>query len=294
MIAVIFNPMSSHTNISIPPAWQGTILLTDGAFSALHAGRGDRFNYRDYRQKLRDLTNNIPDHRIQWVDGLGISRNQRLYSETGPNHVSASQHFHKQCNVDYEGTDHIIRRMRICSNITEIMAQLLLNYALGPKSQFVESVEKEQSINNVVKANNDETNTMVYCHACPGGLLPFHITPFPNMTCVTGNLHSRSQNEVSNTGPETCPMGCLDLDIQQYVPTQSGFVHERLCPMNIFQPAAVQTRKIEAEEMRYDSEGDWLNLWTMTFIFIVVIIYRKPIGLRLMKQRLPPMPSIEE
>lgn len=281
------------TNIRIPPTWQGTILLTDGTFSAKQAGRGDELDYRNYRQKLQGLTNDIPDHRIQWLDGLGISRNHRLYSENGPDHVSWSQHFHGGCHVDYEGMDQKIRQMRVCSNITEMMAQLLLNYALGPKPLFVERVEKAQSMDKGVNTDNDDTDTMVYCHACPKELTPFHITPFPNMTCATGTLHPRSHNEIIAV-PETCPMECLDLEVRQDFITQSGIVHERLCPISVFQPAAIRMKKIQATGMRYEPKGDGFYLFTIMFTFTVMIFYRKQIRLRLRKHRPVPMSCIEE
>lgn len=245
----------------LPPAWEGTLFLTDGTFSALHAGRGSRHDYAEYRQKLRDLTSNMFDRRIQWLDGLGISRDQRIYSEDGPNHVSRSQHFHSQCNVPYTvGLDYREKRMRICSNITEMMAQLLINYALGPKDRFIEKVEHLG-----IKPNED--SEMLYCHACPKDLLPFHITPNPNMTCEIGLLHERTRTEVSNGGPQTCPDECLVLEITKYVPTQSGYAHERLCPMEIF---SASKRMENAADVDYGPS----YFWFIAFIFTILFSYR--------------------
>lgn len=165
---------------SLPPAWEGTLFLTDGTFSAMHSGRGSIYDYAEYRRKLRSLTSNMFDRRVQWLDGLGISRDMRMYSEDGPDHVSRSQHFHSQCNEPFTvGLEYREKRMRVCSNITEVVAQLLINFALGPKDRFVEKVER-LGIKPAGEAK------MMYCHACPADLLPCK-------SCVLVSLSNRHE-----------------------------------------------------------------------------------------------------
>ena len=226
---------------SLPPAWEGTLFLTDATFSARDAGRGTIRDYEAYRDKLMDLTHSMFDRRVQWLDGMGVSREMRLYAEDGPDHVSRSQHFHDNCNVPYGNLPTEERRMMICSNITENVAQLLLNHALGPKQHFVEQV-------NGLGIEPDLHSEMTYCHACPEDMLPFHITPYPDMTCAKSSLHERRKDEIKKrTVPQTCPNDCLRLKVQRYVPTQSGNVHERICPMSIFLPA-MESEKVLASE----------------------------------------------
>jgi hypothetical protein len=228
----------------------------------MHAGRGSHQDYIEYRQKLKDLTNNMFDRRVQWLDGIGISRDMRMYSEDGPDYVTRSQHFHGSCDEAYISGGQQ-KRMRICSNITEMVAQLLINYALGPKQRFIEKVEHLG-----VKPDDAE---MVYCHACPKDLLPFHITPYPQMTCEVGVLHARTKTEASTSGPETCPAGCLELEITKYVPTQSGYVHERLCPMDIFLPAS--TRISEAVDIEADVDLNTHSPFYISCILFSIVLY---------------------
>lgn len=192
---------------SLPPDWEGTLFLTDGTFSALHAGRGSIHDYAEYRKKLKEVTNEMFDRRVQWIDGMGVSRDMRLHGEDGPNHVTRSQHFHSHCNEKYLSRNSIEKRMRICSNITEVVAQLLLGHALGPKKRFIERARQST-------VNADKKADMYYCHACPKDLLPFHITPYPNMTCATGPLHERTDSEVVSGGPQYVLINVFSLRYQ--------------------------------------------------------------------------------
>jgi hypothetical protein len=64
----------------LPAEWQGTLFLTDGAFSARHAGRGYASDYVKYRAKLKELTSLTSDPRVRWFDGLGVSKEMRMVS----------------------------------------------------------------------------------------------------------------------------------------------------------------------------------------------------------------------
>jgi hypothetical protein len=250
---------------SLPAAWEGTLFLSDRTFSAREAGRGTIRDYEAYRQKLMDLTNGMFDRRVHWLDGMGVSREMRLYAEDGPDHVSRSQHFHGNCNIPY-GEVNEDKRMMICSNITEVVAQLLLNHALGPKEYFAEQV-------NRLGIEPNHKSEMTYCHACPEDLLPFHITPYPDMTCAKGSLHERTQNEIKKrTVPQTCPDDCLTLKVERLVPTQSGNVHERICPMDIFLPALKNMPQTSQEEIWLESFQ--IYLWSSAVILIATVVLR--------------------
>jgi hypothetical protein len=219
----------------LPPGWEGTLFLTDGTFSARDAGRGTMREFEDYRGKLMALTKGpLFDRRVHWLDGMGVSKEMRMYAEDGPDHVSRSQHFHGSCDLKYGNGDDEENRMMICSNVTEMVAQLMLNHALGPKDHFVNEVNQLERMAEPRSRHSE----MTYCHACPADMLPFHITPYPDMTCARGSLHERTQNEIKKrTVPQTCPDDCLTLKVERFVPTQSGVVHERVCPMDVFLPA---------------------------------------------------------
>jgi hypothetical protein len=213
---------------SLPTAWKGKLLLTDGAFSAKRAGNGNEKEYKEYRKFIRDLVAGLQDSRVLWMDGKGLSKDQRMYSEGGPNSVTGSQHFHSMCQSSYLDESGQQQSMKICSNVTEVLAQLMLGYALGPKAEYTELTQNNASLFH----GNKEA---MYCHACPEELLPFHITPNPEMTCAVGALHPRSRTEADKSSlPKLCPEACLDNPPMWEIQTQSGVVIQRSCPMKYF------------------------------------------------------------
>jgi hypothetical protein len=213
---------------SLPTAWKGTLLLTDGAFSARRAGNGNEMDYKEYRKFIRDLVAGLQDSRVLWMDGKGLSKDQRMYGEGGPNRVTGSQHFHSICQSSYLDESGQQQSMKICSNVTEVLAQLMLGYALGPKAEYIELIQNNASL---YRGNKEA----MYCHACPEELLPFHITPNPEMTCAVGALHPRSRTEADKSSlPKLCPEACLDTPPIWEIQTQSGVVIQRNCPMKYF------------------------------------------------------------
>ena len=91
--------------------------------------------------KIRDLVFSLNDARVLWIDGKGGSKDDRLYGELGPNHVMRSLHFHSNCDVPYHDDSGQVRTMKVCSNITERVGQLLLGHALGPKEEFLRNAQ---------------------------------------------------------------------------------------------------------------------------------------------------------
>jgi hypothetical protein len=103
----------------------------------------------------------------------------------------------------------------------------LIGYVLGPKEEYIKRIANTGSLYN----GNKE---LMYCHACPEELLPFHITPEPQMICAAGALHARSKSEIHDGAPQLCPKRCFDIPPSNVVQTQSGVVNERSCPMEYF------------------------------------------------------------
>lgn len=160
----------------MPVSWRGTLLLTDGAFSAMRAGQGDEENYIKYREGIQRLVTSFNDNRVWWLDGKGLSKEQRMYGEAGPSAPVVSQHFHSVCESSYIDKSGEPQDMRICSNVTEMIGQLLIGYALGPKDEYLQHIKNSASV-------YDNNKDMMYYHACPMDLLPFHISHHPDRQC---------------------------------------------------------------------------------------------------------------
>lgn len=116
--------------------------------------------------------------------------------------------------------------MRVCSNITEIVAQLLIGHALGSKDVFHESIKQ-------ILTKRKHEMTPKVCHNCPKGLLPFHITPHPQLACGRGPLHPRTKDEmdpavVLKEAPlQKCP--CMSQSVDYSFHSQSNVTEKRDC-----------------------------------------------------------------
>ncbi|KAL7490037.1 hypothetical protein ACHAW6_015764 [Cyclotella cf. meneghiniana] len=212
----------------LPPDWRGTLFLTDGAFSARLAGRGYESDYEAYRARLNELTAITNDPRVRWLDGMGLSKEMRMYGEKGPEQTTISQHFHTAaCNLPYRDANGNIKSMRICSNVTENIAQLLIGHALGSKAAL-------RAKANELPPNSIRAPTQVMqCHNCPADLLPFHITPYPEMSCSVGPLHALASNEMAGE-PQTCPEQCMQVEVKRKFGSQTDQIYERHCPYEFF------------------------------------------------------------
>jgi len=72
-------------------AWTGTLYLVDFQLSARQAGLVDQESYETYLKGLKSKLHRLgDDDRIRWLDGIGISKEMRIYSEF-TNRVAASQ-----------------------------------------------------------------------------------------------------------------------------------------------------------------------------------------------------------
>ena len=218
---------------SLPKEWTGTLFIGDFEFSARGGGFMDTANYQNYLATISDLTSQLNDPRVRWIDGVGISKEMRLYAQKGEEYISRSQHFHRPCmRMD---PDDRTNAMVVCSNVTEIVGQLLLGHALGPKEEFRKRVAQS--------SGRPKESAMRWCHACPKCMLPFHIAPYPQMECVDGPITRKEENADcgavrENRGnlhgkgdPMLCPDECLQTPVTSSFGTESDNVNVRQCPI---------------------------------------------------------------
>ena len=143
-----------------------------------------------------------------------------------------SQHFHRFCDSRVDsGADQL--GMRVCSNTTELIAQLLLGHALGPKQELMNQIG-EDSV-------QPESSSMRLCHKCPACLLPFQLTPYPNMTCEPSGKFERHMGTTDCSfvrkrlemtwfeNFDLCPAYCLDSPVARSFQTESDVVDVRRC-----------------------------------------------------------------
>lgn len=142
---------------NIPQTWGGKLIIADGHFSgAMVQGGADDFN--NYRSEIRNMLAAINDPRVRWLDGMGVSKEMKLHTEKGAEFVAGSAHFHRNC-----GSNREFPSVKVCSNITEVVAQMLIGEALGPKDKFQELVRRSGS--HLI----GEKQTLIVCTACQIG-----------------------------------------------------------------------------------------------------------------------------
>jgi hypothetical protein len=223
----------------LPSSWQGTLIFGDSTLSSREGGFLTLPEYEAYLKDINGMVNSLRnDPRVRWIDGHGISKEMRMHGQRGINYVSRSQHFHSYCrNIGIRG-----EAMTVCSNVTEMMGQLLLGHAIGRKSDLMERVEQIPSIDQ----------TLTWCHACPKCMLPFTIVPYPQMECVSGPILSvvspynnnkerancfstpkllRDVQSIQNVDPVTCPSYCLEQEVTREFRSESDTVLVRRCPV---------------------------------------------------------------
>ena len=107
--------------------------------------------------------------------------------------------------------------MSVCSNITEMLGQVLLGTAVGPKAILQRSAIQRKE------------HDLILCHACPASLVPFHIIPHPNLTCVRGAFQELKLNEIIPYTQRDCPKQCLEQQPNSTFRSQSDIVQQRYC-----------------------------------------------------------------
>ncbi|KAL3807583.1 hypothetical protein ACHAXA_000385 [Cyclostephanos tholiformis] len=224
----------------LPPLWQGTLIFGDFTLSGREGGFVNVPQYEAYLNDINGMVNSLGnDPRVRWIDGHGISKEMRMYGQKGVNYVARSQHFHSYCrHTGIHG-----EAMTVCSNVTEMMGQLLLGHAIGRKSDLIERMKQTPS----------NSFTLTWCHACPKCMLPFAIVPYPKMTCVSGpilsvispfgkNMEQRANcfsttkpfkvvQSTQSHDPLKCPSSCLEQEVTSEFRSESDTVLVRKCPI---------------------------------------------------------------
>ena len=81
----------------LPPNWEGTLFLDDQQFSGMKGGLAGLSLYEKYLNEIKTLVKALDDQRVRWIDGVGVSKEMRMYSEWGEDRVALSQHFQRSC-----------------------------------------------------------------------------------------------------------------------------------------------------------------------------------------------------
>ncbi len=126
----------------LPPTWHGRILLGDQTLSKQEGGCMSMPQYKECLKSIHDVVNLLRnDPRVCWIEGHGILKEMRMYSQDGKKYVAWLQQFHNYCtNTGING-----EAMTVCSNVTNMAAQLLLGQALGPKADFMVQAKQNPS-----------------------------------------------------------------------------------------------------------------------------------------------------
>ena len=233
----------------LPKEWSGKLLLGDYSFTASSGAMVNRAQYQQHINDISNLLNQLNDPRVRWFDGYGISKEHRMYAQNGEEYVGQSQHFHESCSVQSEADPD--NSMVVCSNITEMIGQVLLGEALGPKSEFLEQVSfSNWHLGGKQKKVKEKPTPapLRWCHACPHCMLPFHLSPHPEMECKSGPFDAIPKKLLTPQGRYTecfektnqaegevdrmtCPADCLNTPHTSSFETESDTVYVRQCPL---------------------------------------------------------------
>ena len=115
-----------------------------------------------------------------------------------------------------------MRGMNVCSNVTKVVAQLLLEHALGPRQELPR------------KNTERPLKPAKWCHACPKCLVPAKIIPYPKMKCGWGQLKAKMDIDnchgATDEDTPACPQVCLRTPVKEMFGTELDKVHVRHCP----------------------------------------------------------------
>lgn len=205
---------------AVPVSWNGTIYPLYN-FNPKVMSLFTAFGFLESDALAKRLVS--LDKRVQLLDGFTMATGMRHTTQSSPL-IVGSLHWHHYCN-ELDG------EIRVCSNPTEMMAQLLLGKVLAPNGKYLSG--REYDVAGNINQNNIKTSRreIKVCYDCPKTLLPFHIKMTPNVTCytsTTGILPSKEKNFEVWDG-NLCPKECLKtrpIGIEQ---TGSGPVDVRIC-----------------------------------------------------------------
>jgi len=205
----------------IPQTWRGTIYTVDSfSFSATITQMMTEKGYLDYTRNLKKWSKLVNDTRVRMLDTVSLGNPMGLTAEH-PGQLHTSVHWHHFCDQE---------DIKVCSNVTDTVSQLLLGRALAPKGKksFYRTHTSEDFL-NATHLSQDKFPIPVVCSDCPLNLLPFHIKPAPELSCTTGPLNN-DPRFFTAIGHFKCPTECMiKNDITGYRGTESNIVVERTC-----------------------------------------------------------------
>lgn len=197
---------------NLPYDWKGTLYVTEGQIVADTAFlTADQYHY--YIRNMQSLPHFFNDTRVQFITLEDLVSPMRLHGER-PGIIRGSTHYHRWCN-EKEG------EIRVCSNVTEALAQLLLSRAIAPNGR------RHLQLNTTGVKRERRVKV---CTDCPENLIPMHVKPKPDLDCYIGGLTA-----VQAPGEPyfmQCPSECMEKEPTSKFQTQSGTVEVRECIIN--------------------------------------------------------------
>jgi hypothetical protein len=215
---------------TLPADWYGTVYLTTGMIAADNIELTTDA-YENYLHNLRWFHDHYlaNDPRLRLLDLYGIATDMRLQAER-PNKIHSSTHQHRWC-------DELNGRMRVCSNVTEAIANLLIGRAVAPLGKTAWRQENRDVMHWLSAATATTSNISLapherlirVCTDCPRELLPFHIKITPELQCRDGGLVATDEPVGAVWNTPQCPASCMALEPVGQQKTQSGPVDIRTC-----------------------------------------------------------------
>ena len=190
--------------------WNGTWVATDPLFNGLTAFPSKEESVI-HRQNLQKMIRYMNDTRFRVLESTGLSGPMELYAEHH-NWIRRSQHYHSVCNT-------VTDEIRVCSNVTEAVAQVVLGIAAAPRGKAV-------AFQSIDRRNSSTQRILQACYDCPESLLPFHIKSVPNLACEDGFFLSEKAGDPYVI---RCPVFCMATTPTGKTQTQSGIVEVRQC-----------------------------------------------------------------
>lgn len=206
---------------SISPDWDGTLYLSMGFIEA-DALEVTADQLATYIDNLHLFTTFLDDARARVLDLYRLSADMKMASERVEK-IHGSTHHHRWCNDN---------GMRVCSNVTEAMANLLIGRAVAPmgKSHWTTTTQQQPQIINY-NIQEETHRQLQVCTDCPLSLLPMHVKVRPDLECTTGRfVETQSMGAAWNVA--ACPQDCLQTKPVGSGSTQSGPVPVRICAPN--------------------------------------------------------------
>lgn len=112
---------------------------------------------------------------IHLIDGFGIGSGMKYNTETTP-FTMKSNHWCRHCKR-LEG------EMRVCSNPTELITQILLAIVVAPRRRKLEKGSHEEAEN--LQHGKKVSFTKKVCEDCPEHVMPFRIKVYQNVIAIT-------------------------------------------------------------------------------------------------------------